>query len=139
MKTVNVKIADLTGAALDWAVASAVYAVQYNTDGEFGQATGWLVRLGGQPCVMTGEPVWVWYKLASFKPSTDWSQGGPLIPKYMMMVDVFEGTTEAKATGFEGCHAAHWTCFGATPLIAICRAVVGVHFGQTVDVPEVLV
>ena len=123
MKTVNVKIADLTGAALDWAVAVAV---------------GVSVKLSryvapAKPLVLTA------LSENKYRPSEDWSQCGPLITEYMMMVDVFEGTTEAKATGFEGCLAAHWTCLGATPLIAICRAVVGVHFGKTVDVPEVLV
>ena len=39
------------------------YVIQYHDDGEFGQATGWLYRDGGHPCVLTGEPVYVWRRL----------------------------------------------------------------------------
>ena len=147
MKTITVSTAYLTGAALDWAVAVAVevwkdaheWFPTMTLDPSFSGVQPMVYSDGQAACqLIPNNPFRQDYQI--YHPSTGWSQGGPLIPKYMMMVDVFEGTTEAKATGvYEGCAAAHWTCFGATPLIAICRAVVGVHFGQTVDVPEVLV
>jgi hypothetical protein len=37
--------------------------VRHNTDGEFGAATGWLYRTEGEPCAVTGEPVYVWRPL----------------------------------------------------------------------------
>lgn len=40
------------------------YVIRYNDDGEFGQATGWLYREGGDPCAVTGRPVYVWRRLA---------------------------------------------------------------------------
>jgi hypothetical protein len=41
------------------------YVIRYNDDGEFGQATGWLYREGGEHCSVTGKPVYVWRRLAS--------------------------------------------------------------------------
>lgn len=40
------------------------YVVRYNDDGEFGQHVGWLYRTGGDPCVISGKPVYVWRPLA---------------------------------------------------------------------------
>jgi hypothetical protein len=47
------------------------YVIRYNSDGEFGQATGWLYRDGGQPCVVTGRPVYVWRPLSQLMASVE--------------------------------------------------------------------
>lgn len=39
------------------------WIIRHNSDGEFGQATGWLYRDGGHPCSATGKPVFVWRPL----------------------------------------------------------------------------
>jgi len=52
--------------------------VRLNTDGEFGQATGWLWRDGGHPCSVSGKPVYVWRPMARFK--TPYAVGDRLFP-----------------------------------------------------------
>lgn len=46
------------------------WMVRHSTDGEFGQRTGWLFRDGGEPCVISGEPIWVWRPLADLLAKT---------------------------------------------------------------------
>lgn len=41
-------------------VTDGCYIVRYNADGEFGQKVGWLYKSGGDPCVISGKPVYVW-------------------------------------------------------------------------------
>lgn len=50
-------------AAQGEAVKPGQYVIRHNDDGEFGQSTGWLYRDGGDPCVVTGKPVYVWRPL----------------------------------------------------------------------------
>jgi Protein of unknown function (DUF2591) len=68
-------------------------------------------------------------------PSTDWSQGGPII--------------EREGIGFRGC-GKNWCAFnwgdaesgwqyGPTPLIAAMRCYVASKFGDEVDVPDELI
>ena len=122
MKTVNVKIADLTGAALDWAVAVAVGAESIEIDKH-----GLTADLGSiKHC-------------EDWSPSTDWSQGGPLIEQFGVDIEkdhdwsafcfvyAYDTTIERAAT-----------MGGPAPLIAVCRAIVAAKLGETVDVPEVL-
>lgn len=46
------------------------HVIRYNGDGEFGQATGWLHREGGEPCAVTGKPVYVWRPLSTLLATT---------------------------------------------------------------------
>lgn len=69
-----------------------------------------------------------------FSPHTDWAQGAPLFEKYSITLGIapVAGLWEARA--WRGGYGS-W-CFGLTPLIAICRAVVSVTFGDEVkDLP----
>jgi len=79
------------------------YLIRYNDDGEFGQATGWLYRSGGGPCVVTGKPVYVWSPLRDLivSPRREW----------MTLTD------EEMATTFL---ANHWQRDSVLP---ICRAI----------------
>ncbi len=115
---VEVKIQDLTGAALDWAVAKAEIS----------------------PMEMPPKDrVWSKY-CATYSPSTDWSQGGPLIEKYAVTLTPF-------AISFGG-SPSYWLvqpwdqhCLpvdGPTPLIAACRAIAASVLGETVSVPREL-
>ena len=45
-------------------VPDGCHVVRYNDDGEFGQKVGWLYRTGGDPCVISGKPVYVWRPIA---------------------------------------------------------------------------
>jgi hypothetical protein len=80
-----------------------------------------------------------------FRPSTDWSQCGPLRDKYRVAVyEVLGGEVAAKLQGenpdprideAEG----YADAYGPTALVAICRAIVETKSGKTVTVPASLV
>lgn len=110
----EVKTAELSGPALDWAVAKAD-----------GQDMALLIPVGGrvQICGM-------WSSNCTFSPSRDWSQGGPLIGKHRMSFE--DGVTDyyAVCAGGEG--------YGPTHLVAACRAIVSAALGDTVQVPSEL-
>jgi hypothetical protein len=113
----KIKTSELTGAALDWAVAKASdlpYPLVYDEQGE----------------------------AVSVSPSTNWSQGGPLLERegisVMRIADRLphqqweageEGDTETEFWGI--------VC-GPTPLIAAMRCFVASRLGDEVDVPDEL-
>lgn len=119
MKT---KTSELTGAALDWAVAKC------NGRGiEFDDPIDpWLTRNG-----ISDQP------LHSYTPSTDWAQGGPIIEREQIDTVFRPGD---KLPGF-------WDAYGPKtphgfsaphPLIAAMRCYVASKLGDEVDVPEEL-
>lgn len=124
---VEVKVSELSGAALDWAVDVA-------TADLFDLHPDRSERIIGQ--ILCGE----------FSPSTNWAQGGPLIEKYNVSVNC--DSTEADIDSEWRWGAAldyhpnsspeHWE-EGKTALIAACRAIVASKFGDTVSVPAELV
>ena len=126
MSLIEVKLDDLEGRALDWMVA---------------QVAGVAVKLT-PPHNGTYWRVFQVSRGYAYRPSTDWSQGGPLMDKYgksFGMVDSSEPPrfrAFARKDGPEGfCRIAG----GATILQAFCRALVRLHRGDLVMVPEVLV
>lgn len=115
MKTV--RTSELIGAPLDWAVA---------------KAQGVEIDLPGSDVV--------WAKYAgAYSPSTDWSQGGPLIEKYMVRTQ-YAADTEKRVDA--GCLAQVWRPYvmahGNTLLIAACRAIVAANLGDEVQIPAEL-
>lgn len=117
---IEVKTADLEGVALDWAVAKAC-------DADIYRRTGGMIS-DGEFVLMIGDHSGGW------SPSTNWSQGGPLIAAHRVSVIYSD----------EFCNPCAWTdstapWHGETPLIAACRAVVASKLGDSVSVPEVLV
>lgn len=141
---VKVKVSELTGTALDWAVAKCRGFESLDED-------LWLVQEG-----ITDMP------LSAYNPSTDWSQGGSIIER--------EGITTVLCSGDLGEPRSYWTatnevqCWqwgygpyheqddekslqvyhngvhtGPTPLIAAMRCFVASKLGDEVDVPEELV
>lgn len=109
------KTAELTGAALDWAVAKC--------DGK-------------KPHVSENE-IWVptqYHNYVLFNPSTNWAQGGPIIERgeVVLMPDASSGWI-AKVRA----HAGKFI-YGQTPLIAAMRYYVASKLGDYVDVPEEL-
>lgn len=125
MKMVEVKVSELSGAALDYAVAIAdggerkPYQFADNEDAPFWDA--WVFP-GGRA-------------YSSFTPSTKWSHCGPLIEanKIAVNYDFEDGEWIATDLILE-----EWVC-GETPLIAACRAIVASKLGDTVSVPAELV
>lgn len=134
---VEVKTAELVGPALDWAVAEGLGY-------ECGQLSRKNRTLGcrtsnGVVCVigsLQGASMVEELKARFFRPSTDWSQGGPLIDKHKIWVSgPINARTDWSAavdTGFDESR-------GGTALIALCRAFVAVKLGEVVNVPAELV
>ena len=115
----KIKTSELTSAALDWAVAKCE-----------GKNPGYEYTLFN-PVVLVG--------LDPSAPSTDWAQGGPIIEREEINVDVSEtGTapeTKWVATITKGNEA--WV-HGPTPLIAAMRCYVASKLGDNIDIPEEL-
>ncbi|PBP34595.1 hypothetical protein CCL11_25765 [Pseudomonas syringae] len=110
----EVKTADLVGVALDWAVAK-VAGVE-------------LALVGAHPHIVVDGRL-----IGNYRPSTNWSQGGPLIERFRVSIIYSD----------EVCDPCAWTDSSAawhapTPLIAACRAIVASVLGETVSVPKEL-
>lgn len=118
----KIKTADLIGPALDWAVAKCEYdelaarSIQY--------------------------PQYAKY-LPTISPSTDWSQGGPIIEREEIGLTrnapcskgrEWEASPSITAKGAGG----KWG-YGPTPLVAAMRAFVASKIGEEVEIPEELV
>lgn len=77
-----------------------------------------------------------------WSPSTDWSQGGELIHKYMFdfewVVSDWHGEPIEKFCVAHG-YGLDREGLGPTHLIAACRAIVAAHLGDSVQVPAELV
>lgn len=118
---------ELTGAALDWAVAKCE---------ELNPQIGKIVRYPGTP---HQEHV-AWYVYVdsterdAFEPSTNWAQGGPIIDQEG--ISIGKGDKQwaafANADDEEG-------MLGTTSLIAAMRCYVASKLGDTVDVPTELI
>ena len=114
----RVKTNELTGAALDWAVAKCEGIELTN---------GCYNRLLVDGRMSRGQEM-----LAPYNPSTDWAQGGPIIEREK---------TAIKENGY-----GHWFAKvgtgkwmrGPTPLIAAMRCYVASKLGDEVDVPKEL-
>lgn len=131
-----IKTSELTGAALDWAVAKC----EDFRDG-FAIIRVWNNRVTK---IIPGD-----YETrevyTSYSPSTDWSQGGPIIEREMIqltpkcMVNPLHGWAAAYRSFDEDddVFALHRKR-GKTPLLAAMRCYVASKLGDTVDVPEEL-
>ena len=137
MDKVKVKVSEAEGQVLDWMVNKAsdlTYEINYEINYEI---KGGAVITGGET-VVDGL---VYDEL--FEPSTDWSQGGPIIEReglglwYSANV-VDENGTFLRDAGWY-CETAGGTfAVGPTPLIAAMRCYVASKLGDEVDVPEEL-
>lgn len=132
MEMVEVKTSELIGAALDFAVATANGWIRFESDSiECGKY--WHMEPAKAPY---GEVIYI----GDYRPSTDWSQGGPLIFSHEITIYPPRHLTK-KA---EGWGAQFYVVNdlkilrGETPLIAACRAIVAAKLGDTVQVPAEL-
>lgn len=130
----KIKTSELTGTALDWAVAKC--------EGYF-----YFAKPEGPTYVHknTGE----WHHSGNYSPSANWSQGGPIIESKIDYI-----RKRSKAEEVELAHpnanfkfkaevfadiAGYYCGFGLTPLIAAMRCYVASKLGDEVDVPKELV
>lgn len=122
------KVADLSGAELDYWVAKIEgHECEIGT-GNTGRIECGIVWSGA----WGGKPAWM-----SFSPSSNWSQGGPLLEKegveiYKSLGDngTFEGWRAGLPAGPYG-RFRYW--LGPTVLIAAMRCIVASRFGETVE------
>ena len=107
------KTSELTGAALDWAVAKCEKHASRNTVNVFD------------------------FNDYFFNPSTNWYQGGPIIEREK--ISLFEGVNDwtAKPSIDHPLWDKRWT--GPTYLIAAMRCYVASKLGDDVEVPPELV
>ncbi len=114
------KTSELTGAALDWAVAKCAYP-----ESPINTALGFPYMGFGR-----------------FNPSTDWAQGGPIIEREEIGIKrnapcsagrEWEASPSITAKGAGG----KWG-YGATPLIAAMRCFCASKLGDEVEIPKEL-
>ena len=111
------KTNELSGTALDWAVASCEGIELEN---------GHYNRLLVDGRMSKGQSMLVMYL-----PSTDWAQGGPIIEREQIAI-FLNGDDEWTAE--DGWYRAS----GPTPLIAAMRCYVASKLGDEVEIPEEL-
>ena len=108
------KVSELTGAALDWAVA---------------KCNG---HLDDETIIRRLEPDEEGWCIAY---STDWSQGGPIIEREKLCITAsVEGDWTAFCVSDE--MDMQWICRGPTPLIAAMRCYVASKLGDEIELPE---
>ena len=113
----KIKTADLTGAALDWAVAESEGNVRLQYDSREGliisNILGWI----------------------PYRPSVAWVQGGPIIEREgITLRSCIDGAAWDAELAYEETILAS----GPTPLIAAMRCFVASKLGDEVEVPEEL-
>ena len=114
----KIKTSELTGAALDWAVAKCE---GWDVADDF-----WITDPGEAG---TGQP------LSDFRPSTDWAQGGPIIEREHIST---EWSSLWDCWTAQDLRNAAFSFTGPTPLIAAMRSYVASKFGDEVAVPDEL-
>lgn len=121
---IEVNTAKLIGPALDWAVAKAGY--------------------GCEPWQLDEDTLGTWYAgecsggIKDWRPSTDWSQGGPLIAKHDIEFVYIRGELAAFMSN-SAYERGDPDAYGPDHLIAACRAIVADKMGGAVQVPDELV
>jgi hypothetical protein len=129
-ETITVGTGQLSGTALDWAVAQCeeVAWQKYDELLYSDKATG------PRPSEFLRD-----YEFSpeGFKPSTDWAQGGPIITRMMSAGLRLTGYTRSLPTDPTACQAQirGVVTGGTTPLIAAMRCYVEINFGAYVKVP----
>lgn len=116
----KIKTADLTGPALDWAVATCEGMVPSWNDERFLEIFTYQQRVGQGYC---------WSK--------DWSQAGPIIERERIRTEPFGGGWLACIWN-EDNGEYHLFYRASTPLIAAMRCFVASKMGDEIDVPEEL-
>ena len=103
--------AELTGAALDWAVA----------------------KCEGVEFTYEEHPA---HELIVFQYSTDWAQSGPIIEQFEIDLKVVEEGVWQASNVFDDMEFHHYT--GPTPLIAAMRCYVASKLGDEIALPDEL-
>ena len=118
------KTSELTGAALDWAVADC--AIERD---DF----GWR---------HTEKTIVAWDKekdeYTTYSPSTDWSQGGPIIEREGIGLDFSPPEEELQPAWIAVDRSGAFIGEADKPLIAAMRCYIASKLGDTVTIPDEL-
>jgi hypothetical protein len=125
---IEVNTNELVGAALDWAVAQAVgFRVQHSK--RMGLHCAEILRVSAAENFLRMG--------CKYSPSTDWSQGGPLIDMHDWALP-YRATARYHLGRYESCTPGGFPHNGDTPLIAACRAIVAADQGLKSMIPSEL-
>ena len=123
------KTSELTGAALDWAVAKCE-GVDVFIDTELFGCPRLIDKRIEEWVICPGDCV--------FDPSTDWAQGGPIIEREHINTCSgyqWEASKDFDAIGGDSDTAVE---YGPTTLIAAMRCYVASNLGDEIEIPEEL-
>lgn len=112
----KVKVSELTGAALDWAVAKC--------EG--------VERTWGRSRLKPYE----YYKGHAY--SSDWAQGGPIIERERIGIEPWGAGMQWLAQTYNKAGRVLFRQYGLTPLIAAMRCYVASKLGSEIEIPEEL-
>ena len=135
MKTI--KVAKATELQLDWLVAKCeglplrLDPMGFKADAPGSREAGWWVWLA-QPGSMLVGPGGDTVGRRFYSPSTNWSQGGPIIEREG--ISIYRMTSDWSAAY----NPSGATQDGPTPLIAVMRCYVSSCLGSEIEVPEEL-
>lgn len=140
----KIKVSEASGVVLDWLVAkSQGFDVWHNAIRNGHIMHGFWVS-GYYPVDLNS-----WLPIDSYKPSTNWAQGGPIIEREEIELRVLPNSfTESEHLNFldgDSWEANIWpadrdaiACCGTSPLIAALRSFCVSRLGEVVEVPEEL-
>lgn len=128
------KTSELTGNALNYAVAKAQGFDVYKDEMLNGHIMHGFWVSGYYPGDLNS-----WVQLEHFTPSTNWSQGGPIIERELLAP---EPELDVNCKCFRWC-CRNWAgdggyLYGPTPLIAAMRCLVASRLGDEVEIPKEL-
>ena len=121
----TIKTSELTGTALDWAVAKCEGGTDFMHDG----ISMHFVLHGMTKVLATG-----WAPSMSYTPSTNWMQGGSIIEREGISINSHLDGHEWFARDYWGANEQA----AETPLVAAMRCYVTNKLGDNVDVPDEL-
>ncbi|PKI19371.1 phage protein NinX family protein [Pseudomonas monteilii] len=116
---IEVRVSNLIGAPLDWAVAKAE-AVPVFIDHQ-----RWVRKLPDDT--------------SAWRPSWNWTQGGPLFDKHLGSAHHNPHLEDNSCRYSAGPAGAGIWLYGPTALVAFCRTLVLTKLGDTVQVPKELI
>lgn len=125
---IEVRVSNLVGAPLDWAVARAE---GFEAD-PVCRTTVWRTRT---------DPISISIRGATegfgYRPSSHWDHGGLLLDKHKGTAQHIPGLPEDTCYAGGPAGAGVW-CYGPTALVAFCRGLVHYKLGDTIQVPKEL-
>ncbi|MBF8806680.1 phage protein NinX family protein [Pseudomonas asiatica] len=125
---IEVRVSNLSGEALGWAVGKAEgLDVYLEPPGYNGVPWRVFARYQGEVIVHTKR----------YNPWEDWALGGPLIEKHMVSLHCPQSTDDVWA-GWVITDKGEFCQAGDSAPIAACRAIVAAKLGDTVQVPKEL-